>query len=144
MAFAISMMSRKRFFAIANAGIIITLTPGKEDTKIHPYKYTNYVRKGRCKLKRIIEIRSRKTHEVFGTAPDKRHAKALARKIVIDKREDVYAKTIYEATDVDFVYEYYPSAKTVEGNYVIFSTEDRDVELYQKKLFTGKYASKKA
>lgn len=47
-------------FDFKGAGIIITVTSGVEDTRKNPFKINSVRRKGRCKLKRVIEIRTQK------------------------------------------------------------------------------------
>lgn len=132
--FAISIITKQRLWAFTGAAIIISLNEGKDNEKKFPHKLINHIRKGRCKLKRIIEIRDSKTHEVLGTAPNKTKAVALAKQIVTDNRLDVYAKTRYESADIDFECQYFPTKGYEHGSYVVFAVEEADALLYQKKL----------
>lgn len=128
------MLTKLRYWGFEGAGIIIALDEGKTNVKKHPTKIVNYIRKGRCKLKRVIEIRSKQSDEVYGTAPTKKEAYKVAKEIAAAKREDVYAKTRYEATDIDFDCLFSPTKGYKIGSYVVFGVEFNDAELYKKKL----------
>ena len=132
--FAASVLTKQRLWGFEGAAIIISLNEGKDNEKKYPHKLINHKRKGRCKLKRVIEIRDSKTHEVLGTAPNKTKAVEVAKEIVTDKRLDVYAKTRYESADIDFECKYYPTKGYEHGSYVVFAVEESDMLLYQKKL----------
>ena len=66
--YAADFLEEKGMFDFKGAGIIITITSGVEDTRKNPFKINSVRRKGRCQLKRVIEIRTQKDNQLLGTA----------------------------------------------------------------------------
>lgn len=69
-------------FDFKGAGIIITITSGVEDTRKNPFKINSVRRKGRCQLKRVIEIRTQKDNQLLGTASNKTEAIELSKELI--------------------------------------------------------------
>lgn len=90
--FAADFLEQKGMFDFEGAGIIITIKSGTKDTRKKPYKVISSRRKGRCKLYRTIEIRLKRNHEVVGKAINKTEALNLAKSLIRNFRENVYAK----------------------------------------------------
>lgn len=131
--FAADLMEGKKMFDFAGAGIIITLISGTEDSRKKPYKLNNILRKGRCKLERVIEIRSKDGDEVVGKAITKLEAMQLAKKLIKSLKKDLYGKTVYTANDLDFELQYIPSTTASMGSYLVFGVEEADVKLCKRK-----------
>ena len=100
--FAADFLEQKGMFDFEGAGIIIAIKSGTKDTRKKPYKVISSRRKGRCKLYRTIEIRLKRNHEVIGEAVNKTEALNLAKSLIRNFRENVYAKTVYNTKDIDF------------------------------------------
>lgn len=131
--FAADFLEQKGMFDFEGAGIIITIKSGTKDTRKNPYKVISSRRKGRCKLYRTIEIRLKRNHEVVGKAINKTEALNLAKSLIRNFRENVYAKTVYNTKDIDFELEYMPSIKAEKGQYIVFGVEQSDVKLSKRK-----------
>lgn len=98
---------------------------------------------GKCKLERCVEIRKKSDDEVVATAPTKLKAKRLAKSIMKDIREDLYAKTIYISKDIDFELNYKEGNKSQLGEYLIFSVDREDLRIYKIHHQTDKDLMKK-
>ena len=98
---------------------------------------------GKCKLKRCVEIRRKSDDEVVATAPTKTEAMHLAKSIMRDIRQDLYAKTIYISTDIDFELDYKEGNKSQLGEYLIFSVDKEDLRIYKIHHQTDKDLMKK-
>lgn len=131
--FAADFLEQKGMFDFEGAGIIIAIKSGTKDTRKKPYKVISSRRKGRCKLYRTIEIRLKRNHEVIGEAVNKTEALNLAKSLIRNFRENVYAKTVYNTKDIDFELEYMPSTKAEKGQYIVFGVEQSDVKLSKRK-----------
>lgn len=53
---------------------------------------------------------------MIGEAVNKTEALNLAKSLIRNFRENVYAKTVYNTKDIDFELEYMPSTKAEKGN----------------------------
>lgn len=126
-------LESKNLFNFEGAGAILTVTKGIEIEKENPYHLVNIIRKGKCKLKRGIEIRKRSNDEVVGIAPNKAAAMKLAKKLVKQYRESLYGKTVYTANDIDFEMQYNPSVRERLGRYIVFGVEDADVRVNKQR-----------
>lgn len=131
--FAANFLEEKGMFNFKDTGIIITISPGKRNTKQYPFKINKFKRKGRCKLTRTIEIRSLKDNILLGVAANKTEAISLAKEIVSREHIDLYGKTVYISSDRDFEIEYKPSKKFQLGQYIIFGVDEADVRLSKRK-----------
>lgn len=131
--FAADLLESKGMFDFKNSAIIITVITAVDNKKKHPSKITNIKRKGRCNLTRTIEIRTKKDDKLIAIASQKMEAIKLARELIKKCREDLYAKTIYVSSDIDFELEYDPSTKARPGQYLVFAVDDADVEWSKKK-----------
>lgn len=131
--YAADFLEKNSMFDFKDAGIIIAVAPGIEDTKKYPFKITSSRRKGRCKLTRVVEVRSKKTDTVLGTASTKTKAIALAKQLIKKHKEDIYGKTIYVSSDIDFDMEYLPSNRSKLGQYIVFGVDEGDVRISKRK-----------
>ena len=77
-------------FDFKDAGIIITVSSGIEDTRKHPFKVQNFRRKGRCQLNRTIEIRTQKDNTLLGVAQNKAEIEKV--KALYKKAEPFFLK----------------------------------------------------
>ena len=132
--YAADFLEEKGMFDFKDAGIIITVSPGIEDTRKYPFKIQNFRRKGRCKLNRVIEIRTQKDNTLIGTALNKSEALELAKQLTKKYQENVYGKTVYVASDIDFEIEYTPSIRTQLGQYIVFGVDESDVRISKRKI----------
>lgn len=62
--------------------MIITISPGINNTRKKPYSIKNNIRHGRCKLKRYIEIYREKDNTLLNVAENKTDAIALAKELI--------------------------------------------------------------
>lgn len=124
--FCLEMMEKKRLDGVEGVGLIIAVTPGSKDTRERPYKYKNVVVEGKRKMERVIEIRLKKNDEVIGTAASKGEAEKLAKKLMLEYRQDMYAAVVYhvkEGKEVAFELDYAPSVSAQKGRYIVFGNE---------------------
>lgn len=131
--FVADFMNKREMFDFENAGIIICLTTGRSNTKLHPGKIIKHKRHGRCNLNRTVEIRKKSDDSVVAVTSSKMKAYELAKKVIKKHKEDLYAKTVYVSTDIDFEVKYTPSSKTRLGQYLVFAADELDVNLNKKK-----------
>lgn len=131
--FAADYMDNKGMFDFKDSGIVIAIKPGVDNSRKKPFKIQSARRKGRCKLKRCIEIINSATNEVLGSAENKTKALALAKKLVRQNRINVFGKTRYITSDIDFKIEYTPSNNTQVGQYVVFGVDAEDVRISKRK-----------
>lgn len=131
--FAADYLEKKGMFSFKDAGIIIAVHPGIEDTRKNPFKIQNYVRKGRCKVKRVVEIRTQKDDNLIGSASTKREAVNLAKELIKKYQEDLYAKTRYVSSDIDFTMKYKPSVRSRLGQYIVFAVDESDVRISKRR-----------
>lgn len=127
-------LERNDYFEVESAGVIIETEKGIRNKKKRPYTCKNYKRKGRCKLRRHVTLFLKNTHEQIGSATLKKDAQALAKQLIRQYQQDIYAKTIYMADedDWDFELQYIPSFDSKEGTYKVFGIEKVDVNRYRK------------
>jgi hypothetical protein len=131
--YAADFLEEKGMFDFKGAGIIITVTSGVEDTRKNPFKINSVRRKGRCKLKRVIEIRTQKDNQLLGTASNKTEAIELSKELIKKCQENIYGKTVYYSSDIDFEMEYTPSVRTQLGQYIVFGVDEADVRISKRK-----------
>lgn len=131
--YAADLLEEKGMFDFKDAGIIITVSPGVEDTRKNPFKINSTRRKGRCKLSRTIEIRTQRDNQLLGTANNKTEAIALAKELIKKYQENIYGKTVYYSNDIDFEMEYSPSVRAQLGQYIVFGVDDADVRISKRK-----------
>lgn len=131
--YAADFLEEKGMFDFKGAGIIITVASGIEDTRKNPFKINSTRRKGRCKLKRVIEIRTQKNDTLLGTANNKTEAIALAKQLIKKYQESIYGKTVYLSADIDFEMEYTPSVRAQLGQYIVFGVDEADVRISKRK-----------
>ena len=70
---------------------------------------------------------------MIGEAVNKTEALNLAKSLIRNFRENVYAKTVYNTKDIDLELEYMPSIKPEKWQYIIFGVEQSDVKLSKRK-----------
>lgn len=131
--FAADFLEEKGMFDFKGAGVVIAVSPGVEDTRKNPFKIKNARRVGRCKLSRVLEIRTKKENKLLGTACNKTEAIALAKELIKKCQEDIYAKTVYYSNDIDFQIEYVPSVRAQLGQYIVFGVDEADVRISKRK-----------
>lgn len=131
--YAAEFLEEKGMFDFKDAGIIIAVSAGTEDTRKKPYKINSSRRKGRCKLTRVIEIRAKKDDTLLGTAGTKTEAIKLAKQLIKQCQGDIYGKTRYVSSDIDFEIEYTPSIRARLGQYIVFGVDETDVRLSKRK-----------
>lgn len=132
--YAADFLEEKGMFDFKDAGIIITVSSGIEDTRKHPFKVQNFRRKGRCQLNRTIEIRTQKDNTLLGVAQNKAEALSLAKQLTRKHQESVYGKTVYTSNDIDFEIEYTPSVRAQLGQYIVFGVDESDVRISKRKV----------
>lgn len=132
--FVADYLEKKNLFAFQGAGIIITINNGVEDTRKNSiFTLKSERRKGRCKLVRTIEIRAKSDDKLLGIAHTKMEALKLAKELIHEHRESIYAKTMYVSSDLDFEMEFIPTTKSKMGQYIVFSVDEGDVRLNKRK-----------
>lgn len=131
--FAAEFLDNKDMLSLKDAGIIIAISVGKENSRKCPFKLNNILRNGRCKLTRTVEIHSKEDNTLLGVAPNKMKAMTLAKELVRKYQVSVYGKTIYVANDIDFNMDYVPSTKTQMGQYIVFAVDESDVRIKKRK-----------
>lgn len=131
--FAADFLESKGMFDFKDAGVIITMSSGTQDDKKYPFDIVSSRRKGRCKLTRTVEIRTQRDNTLLGTASTKTEAIALAKDIIKECREDIYGKTVYTSSDVDFKMKYKPSLRAKLGQYIVFGVDEADVRISKRK-----------
>lgn len=125
-AFAVAMMEKKRLTAIEGVGLIVAVNPGSKDTRERPYKFVNNVVEGKRKTKKVVELRLKETGELVGEAANKGKAEKLAKKLMVEYRQDIIAPIVYRVTEgkeIAFELQYQPSASAKEGTYIVFGNE---------------------
>ena len=113
--YAADFLEEKGMFDFKGAGIIITVASGVEDTK------------------RVIEIRTQKDNQLLGTASNKTEAIELSKELIKKCQENIYGKTVYYSSDIDFEMEYTPSVRTQLGQYIVFGVDEADVRISKRK-----------
>lgn len=132
--YAADFLEKKGMFDFKDAGIIITISSGIEDTRKNPFKVQNFRRRGRCQLDKTIEIRTQKDDTLLGVAKNKIEALNLAKQLTRKYQESVYGKTVYVANDIDFKIEYTPSVRAQLGQYIVFGVDESDVRISKRKI----------
>ena len=131
--FAANLLEKKKMFNFTGAGILISVVPGIKDKRKRPYALKNILRKGRCKLNRVIEIRIQDTDEVIAIASTKAEAITKSKQLISQYKKDLYGKTVYIADDIDFELAYVPSTSAEKGSYIVFGVEESDATLSKKR-----------
>ena len=133
--FVAEMLDSRSFFEYEGAGVIITIEPGKEDSRECPYKMKNIIRKGRCKLTRIVQLFLKSNNQLIGECSTKGAAMIEAKRLMSIYKEDIYAKTLYRTKkdDFDFELEYVPSKHSKIGKYIVFGVDIEDVRIAKRK-----------
>nr|DAE20101.1 MAG TPA: hypothetical protein [CrAss-like virus sp. ctYsL76] len=109
------------------------MSPASVNTKKYPFIITKARRKGRCKMKKVVEIRTKRSNLLLGTAENKTKAIELAKDLIKKQREDLYGKTVYATPDLEFEMKYDPSIRAKMGQYIIFGVDDEDVRINKRK-----------
>lgn len=130
--YAAKFMSNRDMFGVQNAGILICVKTAIAALRKNPYKLINNIRSGRIKLKKEIQIRTKADDKVIGVAQTKNEAKALAKELMREYMEDLYAKAIYSPEENEFELIYKPSKYARAGQYVVFYSDEGDVRLHNK------------
>lgn len=131
--YAADFLQERGMFDFKDAGIIITVSSGVQDTRKNPYNIISSRRKGRCKLTKVVEIRTKNGDNLVGHAGSKTEAIALAKDLIKDHHEDLYGKTVYYSSDVDFEMQYKPSIRAQLGQYIVFGVDEEDVRISKRK-----------
>ena len=132
--FAAELMESRDMLDFKGAGMIIIVTYGNSGNRNRaPYELISARRKGRCRVVRTIEVRTKKENKVVAVSPTKTEALVKAKKLIRELKEDLYAKTVYQADDIDFEMKYHPSSTSIPGQYIVFGTDDADVRISQRK-----------
>ena len=129
---ATDFLNKRGLFDFEGAGVIVAISPGRPDDQKKPGILHSFKQKGLCKRYRVVEIRSKETDELLGTAPGKLEAIKLAKQIMKEKLTTLYAKTVYDTDRVDFELEYVPSKRRKLGQYLVFGVDAEDVKLSRR------------
>lgn len=124
--FCKDILDKKHLGDVAGAGLLLVVAPGSKDTRERPYKFVNKISEGKRKTKRTVEIRLCETDELVGTADNKNLATKLAKELMSQYRQDMYATIVYKVTegkDEVFALQYVPSINAKQGTYVVFGIE---------------------
>lgn len=126
--FMVNYLSAKELFQFEGAGAIIVVTPGFSGWRHSPFEFKN--RDTRSKnMKRLVEIRRIDNDELLGTAPNKKQAVRLAKKIVRQTELSVYGITKYVPEFRDFELIYRSGKDSSVGQYIVFGVDNGDVRL---------------
>ena len=124
--FCADTLAKNNLVGAKGIGLIIAANPGSKDTRERPYKFKNIVSEGKRKTKRVFEVRLAKNDEVIGTANKKADAEKLAKELMKEYAQDMYAMIVHKVTegkDIAFELKYTPSASAKKGTYIVFGTE---------------------
>lgn len=124
--FCIDMLDKKRLTDVEGVGLMLVITPGSKDTRERPYKYKNVTSEGKRQMERVVEIRLKATDEVVGTAKNKGEAEKLAKKLMLEYKQDMVAIIVYHVKDgkeTAFELDYAPSQSAQKGRYIVFGNE---------------------
>lgn len=124
--FCVDILNRRHLTDIEGAGLVVAVTPGSKDTRERPYKFKNVTTEGKRQMERVIEIRLKATDEVVGTAATKGDAEKLAKKLMLQHRQDMVAVIVYHVKDgkeTAFELDYAPSQSAQKGRYIVFGNE---------------------
>lgn len=122
-AFAVEMLEKNRLSKAEGVGLIVAIEAGSKDTRERPYKFVNHIVEGKRNTKRVIEIRLKADGTLVGEAENKGEAEKLAKKLMADYRQDMYAEIVYrvvEGKDLAFELKYAPSTSAKQGKYIVF------------------------
>ena len=136
---AIEEMKKYKMFSHPNVAVFIVRFKGVSSNLIRNcYNIINYPRVGRCKTLKRIELRSKFNNNILGQASNKKDALKKSKELVLQHRQSIYAKTIFESKDIDFEITF--NSKTARlGEYIFFITEEKDVFSYKKETNNKKY-----
>lgn len=123
-------LTKLKKWNVLDTAIVVEKVKGIPERKLWPWEYINHVRKGKCKLERCVEIRTKLDDRVVATAPTKTEALRLAKEVIRTEQQDLYAKTIYISKDIDFELNYKRGWKSRLGEYLIFSVDLEDLRVY--------------
>ena len=134
-AFVAELLDSRSFFEYEGAGAIITIEEGHEDTRAFPYKLHNIKRKGRCKTYRFVQLFLKSNNKLLAECKTKGEAIEVGKKLMLDYKEDIYAKTVYKSADNDYDFEvkYIPSKRSKIGKYIVFGVDWEDVRIAKRK-----------
>ena len=134
-AFVAELLDSRSFFEHEGAGAIITIEEGREDLRTYPYKLQNIKRKGRCKTHRVIQLFLKSNNQLLAECKKKMEAIEVGKGLMMDYREDIYARTVYKSAedDYDFIVKYVPSKKSKIGKYIVFGVDYEDVRIAKRK-----------
>lgn len=117
---------KKKMFDFEGAGVIIEISKPTKDARKKPWKFIDkYDKYKKPPLKRIIEIRTKSDHKVVGIAERKPEAIKLAKELVMEYREDLYAIICWSKQTFDL--KYLPSDRMTMGQYLVFGVDAGDV-----------------
>lgn len=119
-------LEKRNLVDVPGTGLLVTVDPGTKDTKLRPYEFVNNIVEGTTNFKRVNELRLKSNDKLIGEASKKGDAVKLAKKLMLEYKEDIVCKIVYRAMDPDretaFELTYKPSANTKQGTYVVFGT----------------------
>ena len=125
-AFCTDILAKRHLTDVEGTGLAVAVTPGSKDTRERPYKFKNVPTEGRRQMERVIEIRLKANDEVVGTATNKGDAEKLAKKLMLQYRQDMVAVIVYHVKDgkeTAFELDYAPSQSAQKGRYIVFGNE---------------------
>ena len=114
---------------------MLVLLKGNDSKLRYPYTWVKHKRKDPGKKIRKIEIRARKDDRLLGIAHTQKEVVPLAKQIVKDLEEDVYARTIWCCTDggIDLEVNYKPGYNREEGRFVVGYIDRDDMRIFNLK-----------
>ncbi len=124
--FAADQLERLRLGNNESLGIMIVMDKGVKNTLKFPYKIHNKVTDGKRTTKRVVEIRLKSNDKLVGEADSKKLALEVAKELMNEYQEDMYATVVYRVQggqDVVFEMEYVLSSKANEGTYLVYANE---------------------
>lgn len=113
----------KKLRGVAGVGCIITVEPGKADSRERPYTLTNIPTEGARKYKTFYNILEKETGAFAGRAEQKSKAMDLAKKLTTDNKKSYVGKLVKEVIEGQedaFICDYTPSISTKQGTYIVF------------------------
>ncbi len=115
---------------VEGLGVIMVVNPGSADTRTRPYSVENIVTEGKKAIKRVFEIRLAETNEVVGVADTKSAAQKIAKKLMLEYKQDMYCQIMYEILEGKgraFNIAYTPSSNAKMGKYLVVGNEKNEI-----------------
>lgn len=126
-------MDSNDMFLYKNSAVLVTKEKGQYRSTKEYAPFRSKKRKGRCKLKRTIQIHLVDTDEIIGISDTKTDAIIKAKELISLYKKDIYGKTVYVANDIDFTLIYKEPKTNHLGTYVLFMVDAEDVRLKKRR-----------